>query len=129
MNSMIPTQANGVSTNENKSSAMTFVPRFDIGESSEEIMLWGDMPGVTQESLNVHCEKGELVIHGRVPAPHADKRFRQGEYGIGDYYRAFPIAETMDVDNISAELKNGVLSVRLPKRASAKPRRIWVKSA
>ncbi len=129
MNSMISTRTDGISTGESKPSPVTFAPRFDIAESTEEILLWGDMPGVTRESLDVHCEKGELVIHGRVPARHADKRFRQGEYGIGDYYRAFPIAETIDVDNVTAELKNGVLSVRLPKRASAKPRRITVKSA
>lgn len=129
MNSMISTHANEVPTSENKPSPVTFAPRFDIAETAEEILLWGDMPGVTRESLDVRCEKSELVIQGRVPARHADKRFRQGEYGIGDYYRAFPIAETIDVDNVTAELKNGVLSVRLPKRASAKPRRITVKSA
>lgn len=128
MNSMISTHGNGVSTNERLASPMTFAPRFDFAETTDEIVLWGDLPGVTHESLDVRCEKGELVIHGRVPARHTDKRFRGGEYGVGDFYRTLPVAETVDIENITAELKNGVLSVRLPKRASAKPRQIAVKA-
>lgn len=129
MNSMIPTHANGVSTSGTPSSPLTFVPRFDVAETSEEIVLWGDVPGVTQESLDLRFEKGELVIHGRVAPRQTEKQLCSGEYGIGDFYRTLSISEAIDVDKISAELKNGVLVIRLPKRDSAKPRRISVKAA
>ena len=105
----------------------TYVPRFDIWENDDEMILYGDLPGVMPEDLDVRFEKPVLTIHGKVSPRHNDIRFLHGEYGIGDFHRTFTIGEAMATERISAELKNGVLTVHLPKSEKVKPRRIEVK--
>lgn len=116
-----------VATVERTRTGTTFVPRFDIIERDEELVLYGDLPGVAPEDLEVRFENGHLMIQGTVPQRHQDQEFLYGEYGVGNYYREFQISEAIDNQKISAELKNGVLVVRLPKAESIKPRRIEVK--
>ena len=99
-----------------------------IVENDEELVLFGDLPGVTNEDLDVRFENGELTIEGKVPTRHVEHEFVYGEYGIGDFYRSFTISETIDAEKISAELRDGVLALHLPKVAAAKPRKIMVKA-
>jgi HSP20 family molecular chaperone IbpA len=105
---------------------LTFSPRIDIWESSEELLLYADMPGVTAESLDIQFENRELRIHGKVEPRHENVEFLYGEYGLGDFYRTFSIGETIDAERISAELNNGVLTLHLPKTEAVKPRKIAV---
>ena len=116
-----------VATLERTRTATTFIPRCDIIESQDALIIYGDLPGVGPDDLDVQFENGRLMIHGRVAPRHQDREFLYGEYGIGDYYREFEIFEEIDPENISAELKNGVLCLRLPKSEAVKPRRIEVK--
>jgi HSP20 family molecular chaperone IbpA len=106
---------------------MTFSPRFDIWENDDETILYGDLPGVMPEDLDVHFETPVLKIHGKVSPRHNDIKFLHGEYGIGDFHRTFTIGEAIDTEGIAAELKNGVLTVHLPKDEKVKPRRIEIK--
>jgi HSP20 family molecular chaperone IbpA len=106
-----------------------FTPRFDVYEDASEYVLTGDLPGVAPEGLEVTFENGELSIYGQVQPRYDECRCFAGEYGIGDYRRTFSIGELIDGENISAELKNGVLTVHLPKRPEAKPRKIEVRTA
>ncbi len=117
-----------VATIERTRSGQTYSPRFDIWEADDELILYGDLPGVTPENLDIRFENRELTIHGKVEPRHADINFLYGEYGIGDFYRTFTIGEAIDGDKISAELNNGVLTLHLPKTEAVKPRRIEVKS-
>ena len=105
----------------------TYSPRFDIWENDDEMILYGDLPGVMPEDLDVRFEKPVLTIHGKVSPRHNDIKFLHGEYGIGDFHRTFTIGEAIDTERISAELKNGVLTVHLPKSEKVKPRQIAVK--
>jgi HSP20 family molecular chaperone IbpA len=105
----------------------TYSPRFDIWENDDEMILYGDLPGVMPEDLEVRFENPVLTIHGKVSPRHNDIKFLHGEYGIGDFHRAFTIGEVIDTEKISAELKNGVVTVHLPKSEKVKPRRIEVK--
>lgn len=105
----------------------TYVPRFDIVETDDGISLYGDMPGVTPEKLDIRFENDHLTIFGEVECLHEDWEHLYGEYGIGDFHREFHIEEPIDADKISAELKNGVLRVLLPKTEASKPKRIEVK--
>ena len=107
---------------------VTFSPRFDIWESEDELVLYGDLPGVASEDLDIHFEKGELKIFGRVAPRHVNNEPLYSEYGIGDFQRTFSVSEMIDTEKISAELKNGVLTLHLPKSEAVKPRRIEVKS-
>ena len=107
---------------------VTFVPRVDILENDNEIVLYADMPGVEKDQLDIHFEDRQLTIHGKVALRKTDMNFVDGEYGIGDFVRTFTIGEAIDVQQISAEIKNGVLTLQLPKAESAKPRKIAVKA-
>lgn len=91
-------------------------------------VLTGDLPGVEPQDLEVTYEKQEVTIHGKVKPRHADGQCFCEEYGVGDFHRSFNVGEVVDGSLINAELSNGVLSVRLPKRAEAKPRKISVKA-
>lgn len=105
-----------------------YVPRFDIWETDEELLLYGDLPGVGPEQLDIHFENGELTIHGKVTPRHEGRELVSGEYGSGDFHRTFTIGEVLDAENISAQLRHGVLILHLPKSEKLKPRRIQVKA-
>jgi HSP20 family protein len=104
-----------------------FTPRVDILETENELTLFAEVPGVRPEDVELHYEQGELTLHARVRPRSEGKRLLLQEYEEGDFYRAFNIHESIDATRISAECKNGVLTVHLPKVESAKPRQISVK--
>jgi HSP20 family molecular chaperone IbpA len=107
-----------------------YVPNVDILETDDRLLLVADLPGVRPEDLDISYERGELTLTGRVePRPRcaADKAVLC-EYGVGDFYRAFQIGEGVDASKIDAELKDGVLTLHLPKTPEATPRKIAVKA-
>jgi len=106
-----------------------YTPRVDILETEDELTLLADMPGVKPDDVDVRFENGELVLHGRCQDRHEGVQFLYAEYGVGDFYRAFTINQDVDPSKISAELKNGVLTVHLPKAEAVKPRKITVQGA
>ena len=118
---------NDVATVERTLSGTTYSPRFDVWENDDETILYGDLPGVMPEDLEVRFENPVLTIHGKVSPRHNDIKFLHGEYGIGDFHRTFTVGEAIDTERISAELKNGVVTVHLPKSEKVKPRQIEVK--
>jgi len=103
----------------------TFIPRFDIWEGDDELLLFGDLPGVEAKDLDIRFENSELTIHGVVAKRHGGE-FLYEEYGVGDFHRTFAVGEAIDADKISAEMRDGVLKLRLPKSEKVKPRRIKV---
>jgi HSP20 family molecular chaperone IbpA len=109
-------------------SKITFTPRFDVWENDQEFILAGDLPGVDPVSLDVRYENQELTIDGKVPPRQGEARFFGVEYGVGDFHRSFRLSEHIDGEAINAELTSGVLTVRLPKRAELRPRKIAVKA-
>jgi len=104
-----------------------FTPRVDILETQDELLLLADLPGVRPDDMDLRFENGELLLHGRCPARLRDTHSVHAEYAVGDFYRAFTIGEDIDPDKIAAELKNGELTVHLPKSEKVKPRRIAVR--
>jgi HSP20 family molecular chaperone IbpA len=128
-NTPIPKQElQEVATPERTRSGLTFTPRVDIVETDNELLLLADLPGVRSDDLDIRFENGELVLLGKCAARNENVDFMLNEYGVGDFYRAFAISETIDSTRIAAELKNGVLTVHLPKTERAKPKRIAVKA-
>ena len=117
-----------VAVAERTRNAATYTPRFDIVETDGELVLYGDLPGVTKESLDIRFENRQLAVQGKVEPRHAEHEFVYGEYGIGDFYRSFTISEDIDTEKISAELRDGVLTLHLPKTEAVKPRKIAVKA-
>lgn len=128
MSELMKREHNDVAGAERTRETPSYTPRFDIWERENEMLLFGDLPGVEPQDLDIRFEKGELLVHGKVTPRHADRQYVYGEYGVGDFYRSFTIGEAIDTTNISAELKHGVLTLTLPKTAAMRPRRIEVKN-
>lgn len=111
-------------------SGPTYRPAVDIIENANELLLVADVPGASGDDIDIQYERGELTICAKVkPRQDENVTYLLGEYGVGDFCRTFRVGEDIDDTRITAETKNGVLTLHLPKRESAKPRRIEVKSA
>ena len=106
-----------------------FVPRSDVYETDEAIVVVAEMPGVDRDNVEITLEKNVLTISGRVSDESPEGyRLVLNEYGSGDFERRFALSQTVDREGIAAEVKGGILTLTLPKAREAQPRRIEVKS-
>jgi HSP20 family protein len=120
-----PTQA------EHTRGGRVYSPHVDIVEAESELLLVADVPGAKPDSVDINYERGLLTLHVRVEPRQgeAETQFLFREYGIGDYHRCFEIGEGVDALKINAELRDGVLTVHLPKAEAVRPRKIQVKAS
>jgi len=123
-----PTQTNDPARPET-ARGVTVMPRVDILETDDELMLLADLPGVKPEDVDVRFENGELALHGRRQPTQPGKQRARWESEVANYYRVFRVTEHVAGDKIGADLKDGILTVHLPKVEAAKPRRIAVRGA
>lgn len=123
------TAARGEVVPAEPTSGVVFTPRVDVLETDDEVLLVADLPGVRPEDCDLHLDRGELVLQGRCPPRQYGASGLLREYEVGDFYRTFTLGEHLDAGRITAELKEGVLTVRLPKADTARPRRIAIKGA
>jgi HSP20 family molecular chaperone IbpA len=104
-----------------------YTPDVDIFESEKEITLLADMPGVTSDNLSIDLRDDVLTLVGETnPGKGTSEEALLIEYGVGKFYRQFTLSEVVDQAKISAELKDGVLRLVLPKVEKATPRKITV---
>lgn len=107
-----------------------YVPRVDIYETKEEIILVADMPGVSEKSIDITLDKNVLTLSGTVePWQPEGLSLTYAEYNVGDYQRVFTLPNEIDREKLQASLKDGVLRLRLPKASAALPRKISVQAA
>jgi HSP20 family molecular chaperone IbpA len=107
--------------------ARVFVPTTDIFETEQALTLVAEMPGVDKSKVDVSVEDGVLTIQGQLDfSKYEGLRPVYTEYNIGHYRRVFTLSNRIDQNNISAEMRDGVLTLVLPKAEEAKPRRISV---
>jgi HSP20 family protein len=105
-----------------------FLPNADIYETTDALNVVLEMPGVDKDSVEVHVEDGVLKIDGRLDfSKYQGLQPLYTEYNVGHYSRSFRLSSKIDQNKIGAELKDGVLSLVLPKIEEAKPRTIQVK--
>ena len=104
-----------------------FSPSVDIYESVDALILVADMPGVGKDTVEIHVEDDELTIRGVVIKEAVNERAVYTEYEVGDFIRTFSLSAVIDQSKIEASMKNGVLTLTLPKIEAAKPRQITVK--
>ena len=102
-------------------------PPVDIHENDDELLLLADVPGVGPEQLKVNLDHDQLTIEG-YRSPLKDVSALRHESPSWDYRRIFTIPRIFDSAKVTAELKNGVLTVHLTKGQAAKPRQITVKA-
>jgi HSP20 family protein len=113
---------------ERMRSRPTFVPRSDIYETEECVLLALDIPGVREESIDVTLDKDTLTI--RANSSHDGPEgytLAFTEFEAGDYERSFRLTDQIDKDKIEAVYSDGVLKLTLPKAEQAKARKISIK--
>jgi len=105
---------------------VSYSPSVDIYETDDALTLLADLPGVKRESLDIDLKERKLVITGLVDETESRLRPIYSEFGVGGFQRSFELGDTIDRKNISASLKDGVLTLVLPKADRVKPRKIEV---
>lgn len=108
---------------------LLFKPDVDILEHPEAFVILADLPGASEESVDIRLEKGILTLDARVANPGGDSLPRYAEYREGGYHREFRVSDEIDAASVSAKMRDGVLELRLPKSAESRPRRIEVAAA
>jgi HSP20 family protein len=117
-------QGNG---NRDQQQRPLFRPSVDILDTPKEVVLVADVPGVDEAHLDVTLDKNVLTIHGTVEPPAFEGYTPvRNEYGVGDFERVFTLSDDVSRDGIEATVKDGVLSLRLPKAAHSMRRKINV---
>lgn len=107
----------------------SFTPPIDIHEGPEGLLLEADLPGATERNLHVQLEDNVLSLYARVDSPAPEgARVLHEEYRLGDFQRSFILSDEVDRERITADLKNGVLRLFLPKAERARVRRIEIKA-
>jgi HSP20 family protein len=104
-------------------------PPVDVFEDADGLTLLADLPGVSKERLNVRVERDTLIVEGEVQIALSEQM--QAVYAdirSTHYERRFALSDELETERIEATLKDGVLTVRIPKRAETKPRRIEVRT-
>lgn len=100
-------------------------PPVDIFENRDEYLVVADVPAVAKDDLGIHLEDGRLTIEGRVGEDLGENALER-EFRLFNYRRTFDLPETVDRNKVTAELKQGVLRLHLPKIDAVKPRQIRV---
>lgn len=107
--------------------ARFYLPNTDIFETEQSLSLIVEMPGVDKNKVDVRVEDGALTIEGRLDfSKYEGMQPVYTEYNVGHYRRSFSLSNKVDQGRISAEMKDGVLTLVLPKPEATKPRKISV---
>jgi HSP20 family molecular chaperone IbpA len=104
----------------------TYSPATDIVEEGDRLVIKMDLPGVSKDQMTVRFADGVLTVTGARNDASFPKQ-RHGEFGEVRYSRAFAVPDQIDASRTEAVLKNGVLTLTLPKVEAARPRKIEVK--
>ena len=99
-------------------------PSVDIFETDEGLTLVADMPGLDDDSLDVTIDQGVLTLQGNAPAGSGDYHTR--EFAMAGYWRQFLLSDIFDAEQAEATIRQGVMTLKIPKAEKAKPKRIEV---
>jgi HSP20 family protein len=107
-----------------------FVPAVDIFEDKEAIYVKAELPGVKPEEVKLHVENNILTLTGERKFEKEDKRdgYHRVERSYGTFTRSFALPSSVASDQVAADLTDGVLTVKVPKKAEVQPKRIEVKA-
>jgi HSP20 family protein len=103
-----------------------WTPPVDLYETSAEFVLIAELPGLSRDQIEIHAEDNRIVIRGQRGGQVPCDNYHRVERGHGQFSRAFALPETIDVEAVTADLKDGLLTVTLPKAAGRGARRIDV---
>jgi HSP20 family protein len=103
-----------------------WAPAVDLCETADAFIVTAELPGLTREQVRIDVQDGRLTLQGRRDARVPCEQYHQVERGHGEFARTFPLPPTVDTANIAADLRNGVLTIIVPKLAERGPRRVDV---
>ena len=106
-----------------------WAPAVDVMETDEEFQIRAELPGVEKKDVKLSVENGVLLISGHREQEKEEKgkRYHKIERAYGNFARSFTVPEAVNAEKVTAEFKNGLLNVRLPKSEKARPKSIEVK--
>jgi HSP20 family protein len=105
-----------------------WAPRTDVSETEEAYVLHMDLPGLSKDALKIELHDGVLAISGERTSEHIEEgtKLHRVERTYGHFYRTFRLPQSGDPAKVKASLKEGVLTVDVPKREESKPRKIEI---
>lgn len=114
---------------ENRGSSASFTPAFEVFERKDSYVFKADLPGVKQEDLDITLTENRLTIAAKREAEERQpgERFYAVERAYGSFTRTFTLPEGVDAEHVHADLKDGVLSLVVPKRPEVQPKKISVR--
>ena len=103
-------------------------PAVDLTESDEEFRLTAEFPGMSADEIDVEIQEGDLILHGQkeMEEEREEEAYHVTERSYGEFYRRLTLPSSVDAEKISAEMKEGVLTVRLPKSEKETGRKIKI---
>jgi HSP20 family protein len=106
-----------------------WAPAVDVMETDEEFQIRAELPGVEKKDVKLSVENGVLLISGHREQEKEEKgkRYHRIERAYGNFARSFTVPEAVDAEKVTADFKNGLLTVHLPKSEKARPKSIEVK--
>ena len=112
------------------SSEATFLPAFEVKESKDSFLFKADLPGMKEPDIEVKLAGGRLTVSGKREAEREDKgeTFYTYERSYGSFVRSFTLPDEIDGEHVQAELKEGVLTIVVPKKAVAQAKTITIKA-
>ena len=115
-------------TREREEEFGAWVPPVDITEDKDKITLTAELPGFTEDQVNIQMEGGVLTIRGerKFEEEKNGRNFHRVERSYGQFVRSFTLPNNVDRENIHATFRNGLLEVDMPKREDARPRQIKI---
>jgi HSP20 family protein len=112
----------------NGSVARRWIPAMDLVETEDNLVLRADLPGMSEDDLNIEIKDGVLTVSGERKAEHEEKGegFHRVERSFGSFSRSLSLPDGAQADRVAADFKDGVLEVRIPKPEETKPTRVAI---
>ena len=111
-----------------RATQVTWSPAIDVTEDKDKIVLVADVPGLAQKDLDLQIEKDVLTLRGERTLERKEdgEHHRRYERASGSFVRSFTLPPTVDAEHVTANLKDGVLTLTLPKKPEAQPKKIGI---
>ncbi|HMA27239.1 MAG: Hsp20/alpha crystallin family protein, partial [Solirubrobacterales bacterium] len=111
-----------------KAPSRRWIPAMDLVETEDHLVLRGDLPGMTEDDVDIEIKDGVLTVSGERKTDHEEKGegYHRVERSFGSFSRSLSLPQGVDPGKVEAKFDNGVLEVRIPKPAEAKPTRVEI---
>lgn len=108
--------------------AALWAPAVDIGETATEIVVKAELPGVPKEGVAVEIKEGVLTLSGerKFEKEVKEENYHRIERSYGRFLRSFALPNMIDAESVAASMKDGVLTIRVPKRTAATPKKVAI---